>query len=243
MRLSRIYFSGPLNSGDDITLTDTLFNYVVRVLRLKPGTALILFNGNGGEFKATLTEVNKKNALVTLGKHHDKECESPLRIILGQCISRGEKMDYTIQKAVELGVSEIVPLFSERCGVKLNQERLDKRLKHWQGVIISACEQSGRNHIPLLHEAITLSDWQQQLNASIKLVLAPSANNSLTTLQKPEQDAALLIGPEGGLSDAEINSSIEHGFVGIRLGPRILRTETAGLAALSIIQQQWGDLN
>jgi len=242
MRNPRIFTPSSLNSGATIELDENAFSHAVRVLRLKQGDNLILFNGEGGEFEAELADVRKKWASATIGQFHDKNCESPLPIILGQCISRGEKMDYTIQKAVELGVTEIVPLFSERCGVKLNQERMEKRLRHWHSVIISACEQCGRNHIPKLHEAMSLTDWQQQLDASLKLVLDPTASNTLATLNKPEKDVALLIGPEGGLSDNEIKAAIEHDFSGIRLGPRILRTETAGLTALSVIQQLWGDL-
>ncbi len=242
MRIPRIYTPAALNSGATIELDENAFNHAVRVLRLKQSDSLILFNGQGGEYEAELTEVQKKLANASIGQFHDKVCESPLTIILGQCISRGEKMDYTIQKAVELGVTEIVPLFSERCGVKLNQERMEKRLRHWHSVIISACEQCGRNRIPTLHPAIALIEWQQQLNTSLKLVLNPTAADTLATLSKPANDVALLIGPEGGLSDSEIKSATEHGFNGIRLGPRILRTETAGLTALSIIQQLWGDL-
>ena len=242
MRIPRIYTPSPLNSSETIELDENAFNHAVRVLRLKQGDNLILFNGKGGEFAAELTEVQKKRASAHIHQFSDKETESPLTIILGQCISRGEKMDYTIQKAVELGVSEIVPLLSQRCGVKLNQERMEKRLRHWHSVIISACEQCGRNRIPTLHPVISLNEWQQQLNATLKLVLDPTATDSLATLNKPKQDVALLIGPEGGLSDAEIKQAIAADFSGIRLGPRILRTETAGLTALSVIQQLWGDL-
>ncbi len=243
MRIPRIYTPTALNSGNTIELDENAFNHAVRVLRLKQGDMLTLFNGNGGEYEAELTEVQKKRASANVGNFINNDCESPLPIILGQCISRGEKMDYTIQKAVELGVSEIVPLFSERCGVKLNQGRMGKRLRHWESVIISACEQCGRNQIPKLHEVLTLQEWQQRVDASLKLALDPTAVNSLATLTKPEKNVALLIGPEGGLTDAEINTVIKHGFTGMRLGPRILRTETAGLAAISTIQQLWGDLN
>ncbi len=243
MRISRIYTAAPLVSGESIELDENAFNHAVRVLRLKQGDTLVLFNGEGGEFEAELVDVQKKRASVTIGQFLHRDNESPLPIILGQCISRGEKMDYTIQKTVELGVTGIVPLFSERCGVKLNQDRIEKRMRHWHGTIISACEQCGRNRIPKLHQAMSLHEWQQQLNASHKLVLDPTATESIATLAKPEKDVALLIGPEGGLTDQEIKTAIASGFTGIRLGPRILRTETAGLTALSIIQQRWGDLN
>jgi 16S rRNA (uracil1498-N3)-methyltransferase len=241
MRIPRIHTAADLVSGTTIELDENAFNHAVRVLRLKQGDALILFNGRGGEFESHLEEVQKKRACAVIGNFHDKDCESPLPIILGQCISRGEKMDYTIQKAVELGVSEIVPLFSERCGVKLDQTRQEKRLRHWQSVIISACEQSGRNRIPALHETMSLKKWQRGLDASVKLVLDPCTNETLSALARPERNVALLIGPEGGLSDDEIESAVKYGFTGIRLGPRILRTETAGLAALSVIQSLWGD--
>ena len=243
MRIPRIYTPAMLNSGDSIDLDENAFNHAVRVLRLKQGDALTLFNGQGGEYEAELIAVQKKHASARINQFNTRERESPLPIILGQCISRGEKMDYTIQKAVELGVTGIVPLFSERCGVKLNQERQSKRLQHWQSVIISACEQSGRNRIPALHQAMPLHEWLLQLNTSLKLVLDPGSSDALNCLSKPEKDLALLIGPEGGLSDAEIRSAINAGFNGVRLGPRILRTETAGLTALSVIQQLWGDLN
>ena len=242
MRIPRIYTPTPLHSGATIELDDNAFSHAVRVLRLNDGAPLILFNGKGGEYAATLCDVQKKRASASLGTHSPRECESPLPIMLGQCISRGEKMDFTIQKAVELGVSEIVPLFSERCGVKLDKERSDKRTSHWQSTIISACEQSGRNRLPLLHAPLLLDQWLGTIAASCKLVLDPCAKYSLAQMPKPEKNLALLIGPEGGLSDAEIERAIKSGFNGIRLGPRILRTETAGLVVLSSIQQLWGDL-
>ena len=242
MRIPRIYTSAILNSGATIELDENAFNHSVRVLRLKQGNSLILFNGEGGEYEAELSDVQKKCASTNIGQFHDKECESPLPIILGQCISRGEKMDYTIQKAVELGVTEIAPLFSERCGVKLDEKRMEKRLRHWHSVIISACEQSGRNRIPELSAPMTIEAWLQQHESSLKLVLDPTSQHALRTLKKPPQDVSLLIGPEGGLTDDEIAFAIKQGFTGIKLGPRILRTETAGLTALSAIQQLWGDL-
>jgi len=242
MRITRIYTPSPLHSGATIELDDNGFSHAVRVLRLGDGAPLILFNGEGGEFEATLCDVQKKRASAVVGAYSTRECESPLPIVFGQCISRGEKMDYTIQKAVELGVTEIVPLFSERCGVRLDQERSDKRMQHWQSTIISACEQSGRNRLPLLHAPLALEQWLNNIEASCKLVLDPCASHSLPQLPKPEKNIALLIGPEGGLSDAEIERSLKSGFTAIRLGPRILRTETAGLVVLSSVQQLWGDL-
>ena len=242
MQIPRIYLPAPLQSGTTIEPDANSFSHSVRVLRLTEGAALTLFNGEGGEYAATLCDVEKKRANAALGEYSPRESESPLPIILGQCISRGEKMDFTIQKAVELGVTEIVPLFSERCGVKLDKERSDKRSSHWQSTIISACEQSGRNRLPRLHTPLTLGEWLGTLEASCKLVLDPGASHSLPQLPRPTKNLALLIGPEGGLSDAEINHATRTGFTGIRLGPRILRTETAGLTVLSAIQLLWGDL-
>ncbi len=242
MRIPRIYTPEPLVSGSTIELDDNAFNHSIRVLRLKDGAPIILFNGQGGDYEGELCEVEKKRASARIGQHHARESESPLNITLGQCISRGEKMDYTIQKAVELGVNTIVPLFSERCGVKLKHDRLDKKIDHWQGVIISACEQCGRNQIPTLEQPVALENWLQLHQNELKLVLAPTAEDTLATLDAPQSGATLLIGPEGGLSDTEIALAMRHGYTGIRLGPRILRTETAGLTALSAMQIRWGDL-
>lgn len=243
MRIPRLYTPAPLASGSSIELDENAFNHAVRVLRLKAGAPLTLFNGQGGEYPAELVEVQKKHATARVGAFVDRDCESPLPIILGQCISRGEKMDYTIQKAVELGVSEIVPLFSERCGVKLDPQRQEKRLHHWQSVIISACEQCGRNRLPLLHEADTLHNWLEKRTSSVKLMLDPTARNSLTRLTQPPADVTLLIGPEGGLSDSETERARACGYLGLRLGPRVLRTETAGPVAIGMLQLLWGDLS
>ncbi len=242
MRIPRIYLAIDLTPGAIVTLDDNAFNHVVRALRLKDGADIILFNGQGGEYSASLEQVDRKRASARVGAHRSHECESPLRIVLAQSISRGDKMDYTIQKAVELGVNAIVPLFSERCGVKLDGDRLDKRIEHWQGVAASACEQCGRNQVPHVHAAQTLADWLPNTAGEHRLVLAPTAAHNLHNLDRPSGEITLLMGPEGGLSDEEIELAIRHGFHGIRLGPRVLRTETAGLTALSAIQTLWGDL-
>lgn len=243
MRIPRIYLTQTLSPGSTIELDDKAFSHVVRALRFKAGAEIVLFNGQGGEYTAQLDAVERKRATAVVGEFRDVECESPLHIVLAQCISRGDKMDYTIQKAVELGVTEIVPLFSERCGVKLDGERLQKRIEHWQGVAASACEQCGRNRVPQVHPAAQLAAWLPTTAGDSRLVLAPTANHSLHTLSQPNDALTLLMGPEGGLSDEEIALAIQHGFTGIRLGPRILRTETAGLTTLSAIQTLWGDLS
>lgn len=243
MRIPRIYISTKLATGDTVELDENSFNHTVRVLRLKQGAAIILFNGEGGEFEAELSLVEKKRAEATMGQFHPTDCESPLQISLGQCISRGEKMDFTIQKAVELGVTEITPLFSERCGVKLQGDRLEKKEQHWQSVIISACEQSGRNFVPRLNATQDFEQWSRECNAEHKLILDPKGKRSLANLNPPNDKLLLVMGPEGGLSDNEIAYAVKQGFVGIQLGPRILRTETAALATLSAIQTLWGDFN
>ncbi len=241
MRRPRIYTPQPLAEGQTVLLDSNAFNHAVRVLRMKEGASLTLFNGKGGEFEATLCDLQRKRASARLGAHSAIEVESPLRVIMGQCLSRGEKMDYTIQKSVELGIAQIAPLSSERCGVQLKGERLDKKTNHWRSVIIAACEQSGRNTLPDLESQTTLSEWVSRVDADIKLVLDPTETTSLPRLTPPQGTVALLFGPEGGFTDDEVALAKRHGFIGVRLGPRVLRTETAALATLSALQVLWGD--
>jgi 16S rRNA (uracil1498-N3)-methyltransferase len=241
MRIPRIHHPAPLSGGARIELSDTAANHVARVLRLPAGAPLILFNGSGGEFAATLAAIDKRRVLVDVGSFQDEEREPPLPIWLAQGVSRGERMDYTIQKAVELGVSRIIPLFTEHCGVQLHGERLEKRVKHWQGVVIGACEQCGRNRIPQIDCPLTLTRWLQAPAEGLRLVLAPDAEHSLAQLPSPVGPVTLLIGPEGGLSDQELALAKEAGYRGLRLGPRILRTETAAVAALAAVLGTWGD--
>lgn len=243
MRIPRTYLPIPLTTGATVILDENAANHLIRVLRLKPGAPLILFNGQGGEYRAVLQTADKKGGTAVIGEHLAHDAESPLHITLAQGISRGERMDYTLQKAVELGVTRIVPLITERCEVRLEGERLHKRLQHWQAVAASACEQCGRNRVPPVAQARSLDDWLEQSHDGLRLVLDPLAAQTLTQLIKPEdRRITLLIGPEGGLSDAEIERARQVGFAGIRLGPRILRTETAAVTALSALQVLWGDL-
>ncbi|MFZ1861835.1 MAG: 16S rRNA (uracil(1498)-N(3))-methyltransferase [Candidatus Competibacter sp.] len=243
-RLPRIYLSLPLVVGETVPLDDTAFGHVVRVLRLKPDAALILFDGQGGTFAATLVEVGKRNARARVTEALPREVEPLLRIVLAQGISRGEKMDYTLQKAVELGVTAVQPLFTERAGVELAGERLARKVQHWRGIIISACEQCGRSRLPELREPLALADWlARPAQRDLCVLLDPTARQGLRELPAPDRAVTLLIGPEGGLSPAEIARARTGGFTGIRLGPRILRTETAGVAALAVVQTLWGDWN
>ncbi|HLT04627.1 MAG TPA: 16S rRNA (uracil(1498)-N(3))-methyltransferase [Pseudomonas sp.] len=238
MRLSRFFIDAPLALGHH-ELPEAQAHYIGRVLRLAPGAAVQLFDGSGREFLGELTEVGKKSVGVELREVLDGLPESPLRIHLGQGLSRGERMDWAIQKATELGVAEITPLVSERCEVRLKDERADKRLAHWRQIAINACEQCGRSVPPLIHAPTSLGDWQRQMEADLKLVLHPVAE-PLTGHARPSR-LALLIGPEGGLSDAEVEQAQAAGFHAARLGPRVLRTETAPVVALSVAQQLWGD--
>ncbi|HTN31819.1 MAG TPA: 16S rRNA (uracil(1498)-N(3))-methyltransferase [Pseudomonas sp.] len=238
MRISRFFIDAPLSLGRH-ELPEAQAHYIGRVLRLAPGAAVQLFDGSGQEYLGELAEVSKKSVCVELCQALDGLAESPLRIHLGQGLSRGERMDWAIQKATELGVAEITPLVSERCEVRLKDERADKRLAHWRQIAISACEQCGRSVLPVIHAPLGLGDWQHQVDADLKLVLHPVAE-PLASHARPSS-LAFLIGPEGGLSDAEVEQAIRHGFHAARLGPRVLRTETAPVVALSVAQQLWGD--
>ena len=238
MRVSRFFIDTPLTLGR-VLLPEAQAHYMTRVLRLADGAAVQLFDGSGDEFFGTLVQAGKKQLQAELSERRAGLAESRLHTHLGQGLSRGERMDWAIQKAVELGVSEITPLFSERCEVRLNDERSDKRLAHWQQIAISACEQCGRSVVPRIHPPQALADWQAQVEADLKLVLHPVAT-PLTEHARPSR-LALLIGPEGGLSEAEVHAAQRAGFTPARLGPRVLRSETAPVVALSVAQQLWGD--
>lgn len=241
MRIPRIFHSSPLSIGDKLLLDDDAANHVGRVLRMTAGESLCLFNGDGSLYPASITAVGKKSVEVCINNKQDNPVESPLRIHLGQGISRGDRMDFVIQKAVELGVSAITPLFTERCGVKLDAERLQKRTEQWQKIAISACEQSGRSVVPVVHTALPLEKWLAQVDNCLKLTLDPWTDATIKS-QDPKGAVRLVIGPEGGFTDAEVSLTQQAGFLPVRLGPRVLRTETAALTAISALQLQWGDL-
>lgn len=238
MRLSRFFIDTPLSLGEH-ELPEAQAHYISRVLRMAEGDALQVFDGSGLEFRGTLAEVGKKRVRVALSESFAGQVASPLHIHLGQGLSRGERMDWAIQKATELGVNEITPIFSDRCEVRLKDERADKRLQHWRQVAISACEQCGRSRLPVIHPPLLLADWLKQTEAELKLVLHPVAE-PLVSHAKPAS-LAFLIGPEGGLSDGEVEQAQGASFHAARLGPRVLRTETAPVVALAVAQQLWGD--
>ncbi|MDH1280370.1 16S rRNA (uracil(1498)-N(3))-methyltransferase [Ectopseudomonas chengduensis] len=239
MRLSRFFIDAPLSLGQH-DLPEAQAHYIGRVLRHAVGDAVQLFDGSGQEYLGELIEVGKKSVRVELREAIAGMSESPLRIHLGQGLSRGERMDWAIQKATELGAAEITPIVSARCEVRLKDERADKRMAHWRQVAISACEQCGRSVLPLINPPLELAAWLQQIEADLKLVLHPIAA-PLQSHDKPNS-LAFLVGPEGGLSEAEVDQAKAAGFHAARLGPRVLRTETAPVVALSVAQQLWGDL-
>lgn len=242
MRNTRLYLDTRLVPGTEVELDERGAHHVARVLRMKPGAPLQLFDGRGNEADAHLASVEKRRVSARIEALLDRNAESPLRLVLGQGISRGERMDFTLQKSVELGVTRIVPLWTEHSQVQLDEKRLEKRMEHWRGVIISACEQSGRNVLPELTAPVRLSEWVAELNGEeLGLLLDPLQSASLAELSAPVGLVRLLVGPEGGLSDGEAGCAREAGFVGVRLGPRILRTETAALATLAALQALWGD--
>jgi 16S rRNA (uracil1498-N3)-methyltransferase len=243
MPISRIFQAKPLTPGGTLELDEQASHHLARVLRANSGDAVTIFNGEGGEYTAEINHIDKKKVTVILGAHHDRDAESPLKLTLAQGISRGEKMDYTIQKAVELGVTQIYPLLTERCNVKLDAERRQKRLQHWQSIAISACEQSGRNRVPEVMAPLTLSKWLAAIQADKCFVLAPTSAHKLQEISlKNNGSVVLLIGPEGGLSDSEIAEAMQYHFLPLNLGPRILRTETAAVAALTALQCFFGDM-
>lgn len=248
MRISRLYTPASLTTGKLIELDDDNGHYVRTVLRLKKDDQIILFNGRGGEYLCTLIEVSRKAVLIDVGQWHDRSVESPLQVTLGLGISRGDRMDLAVQKAVELGANRITPLLTERCVVQFKGEKKPQRLLHWQKIVQHAAEQSGRTALPALLEIEQLQNWIDR-QQGLKVFLDPYATTALTELQPETMKACpersrritLLTGPEGGFSDQERDMAKAFGFIPVRLGSRILRTETASLAALAAVQVLWGD--
>ncbi|TNE76686.1 MAG: 16S rRNA (uracil(1498)-N(3))-methyltransferase [Gammaproteobacteria bacterium] len=242
MREIRVFTDQPLAPGMNVTLEDSVARHLGAVLRLQPGDPVTLFNGTGGEYPATLSRCSGKRVSATIVEFIDADRESPLQIHLGIGLSRGDRMDWAIQKATEAGVSEITPLLTERTEVKLKGDRADKKQRHWQQICASACEQCYRNRLPRLNEPATLSHWLSQAEAEKRFVLHHRGNQSLSHLRSQHiSSVALLIGPEGGLSTAEIEAAIHSGFEPLTLGPRVFRTETAPVVAISVLQSLWGD--
>lgn len=242
MRTIRIHVDTGLVAGTEIALPAQAATHVARVLRLRTGDRVSLFNGDGNDYAAELVAVGPRETRARILQSRANGSESPLRIVLAQALARGEKMDWIVQKATELGVAEIVPLVTARSEVKLDESRASKRLEHWRAVAISACEQSGRARVPMIAGVRPLRAWLETLDGSAaRLALLPEGNITPRALGAPGQAITLAVGPEGGFDEADVSSLRNAGFGGLALGPRVLRTETAGVAAIAALQALYGD--
>ena len=242
MRVPRIYTNQTLLLGEELTLSKNSSRHLVLVLRMKVGQSAILFNGGGGEYIGRLTNASKTNSTVLIDGFSAVEKESNLKIHLAVGVSKGDRMDWIIQKATELGVTEISPIFTGRTEVKLSGSRLDKKLSHWQQIAISACEQSQRNRVPSINPILSFDAWLELKHNGLKLLMNHLGDLGLSEMSPKDQHIVLLVGPEGGLSENEICVAEASGYTSVSMGPRILRTETAPVAALSILQSLWGDM-
>lgn len=243
MRLSRVYCEGALEPGADVALPASAANHVARVLRLRAGAPVIAFDGSGRDYRCEVLAVEGSRVSVRVGEAAETRPESSLAVTLVQAVSRGERMDLTLQKATELGVHAIAPVFSARSVVRLDDRQAAAKLRHWQAVVVSACEQSGRSVLPRVHAPLDLDRYlAESPRDGLRLVPSPAAGDALATLNEAPARVELLIGPEGGFEDGELRDAERAGFRPVRLGPRVLRTETAGIVALAVLQSMWGDL-
>jgi 16S rRNA (uracil1498-N3)-methyltransferase len=242
VRLTRIFQLGPLRAGQPFVLSEEAAHHVAIVLRMQPSEELILFCGDNREYRAKIMEVHKRKVIVSIQSDTLVNRESPCCIHLAQALAKGERMEWVIQKAVELGVNTITPLITQRSVVRLDEERLLKKQSQWQAIATAACEQSGRNVLPTVLPAVSLERYAAHCEAELKIMLHPEATITWKTLPSNVLSIALLIGPEGGFTEDEVRLVAEHHFQAIALGPRILRTETAAITALSILQAMRGDL-
>jgi 16S rRNA (uracil1498-N3)-methyltransferase len=239
----RFYCPGDLSQGATRDLPEAAAHHAARVLRLTVGAPVILFNGKGGEVNAEVQAITKHRVLLRIGQWEAREAEPPVAVTLVQGLSARERMDFTIQKAVELGVAEIFPVETRRSVMRLAHERAERRVEHWQNLVISACEQCGRNRVPTVHPVSQLPDWlgaHPAAQSELRLILSASASTRLQDL-RPGERVTLMAGPEGGFAPEELAMTTACAFTAVRLGPRILRTETAALAALAAIHALWGD--
>ena len=243
MRLTRVHVPGPLTSGHRHTIDGDAANHITRVLRLERGDALTVFDGRGGEYAARIEEFRKGAVIVSVGDASTVIRESPLSLTLAQGVSRGERMDWVVQKATELGVTRIVPVLTERTVVKLDAKQAERKLLHWQGIATAACEQSGRDRIPAIDAPLEMAAFLGGVDRrATRVLLSPTGSLRISELPRPDAGIVVLIGPEGGLADTEQRAALAAGFVAVRMGPRVLRTETAAVAALTLLQHQFGDL-
>jgi len=242
MRKTRVYTKSALEVNNIVTLHDEAAHYLGNVLKARGGDTVILFNGSGGSYEGEILTIQRKAITIRPLRFNPADNESPLTLTLAQGISRGQHMDYTVQKAVELGVTRIVPLFTEFSNVRLEEDRARKRREHWEKIITGACEQSGRNRLPELYDAIPLEEWVRTESTSLRLLMHPEGGQGLAGLTQNAGDITLLCGPEGGLSQKEIEYSLTCGYLQVSVGPRILRTETAAVAAIAVCQALQGDM-
>ena len=243
MRLTRVHVTGPLAVGKDLIIEGGAAGHIARVLRLGTGDALTLFDGSGAEYRARIEALGKDTVTVSVLEQHAIERESPLALTLAQGLSRGERMDWIIQKATELGTRRIVPLITERSVVRLDPRQAQRKIQHWRAVTVAACEQCGRNRIPEVSAPLDLQEFLGHRSpGATHLLLSPTGELRVEDLTDIGTGVTVLIGPEGGLAESEQQAAIAAGFKPVRLGPRVLRTETAALAALTIIQREFGDL-
>ena len=239
--MARFFVNIPLVCGDTLSLPDTVVRHM-QVLRLREGDELVLFNGQGGEYRARLQSLGRRDALCSVEAFDAVSRESPLKIGLAQAIASGERMDFTLQKGVEMGVNVFQPLDAARSVVKLSGDRADKRVQRWQEIVVSACEQSGRTVVPQVLPIMSVEAWLARLpGAGAHLLLSPLGTRRLAEMAERPAEVWLMAGPEGGYTDAEEQAAFAAGWQALRLGPRILRTETAALAAVASIQGAWGD--
>lgn len=244
MRLTRVYVEGPLLCGKRVKLEGSAASHITRVLRLRVGAALILFDGAGGEYEASIDKAHGGEVIVAVGAQQAIERESPLGLTLAQGVSRGERMDLVVQKATELGVSRLVPVLTERSVVRLTAQQSDRKVNHWRAIAVAACEQCGRNRLPAVAAPLALRDFLKAdagASSDTRLLLSPVGTAALNDVPRPTGGVTVLIGPEGGLTDEEEHAAVTSGFTALRLGPRVLRTETAAIAALALLQRQFGD--
>jgi 16S rRNA (uracil1498-N3)-methyltransferase len=239
--LTRLYFPGEIAAHGECRVAAAQAHHVIHVLRLQAGDALTLFDGRGTEYEALIKRIDKSGLALTVTAGREVNRESPLAVVLAQGVSSGERMDYTVQKCVELGVAAIQPLITQRSVVRLTGERADKRVAHWQAVAAAACEQCGRNQVPEVLPVQPLNRWLGMPLHGVRYLLSPQADKRLREFERPQGTVTLLVGPEGGWNEDETKASQLSGFAPMALGPRVLRTETAAVAALAAMQALWGD--
>lgn len=242
MRVPRLFIDMPLTTGEVINLPRDKAHHISHVLRMRIGDAIKLINDSGDEYQSKIIEISKKSAQIEIGESIQITNESPLIINLCLAVARGQHMDFSIQKAVELGVKNIIPVISEFSNVKIQDDRVSNKLAHWQNIIISATEQCGRSYLTQIQKPVPLAEWLSVEASKIRLILHPESQQSMPNINLSDDELTLMIGPEGGFSDAEVEHAQENGCEPISLGPRILRTETAVVCAVSNAQQLWGDL-